>query len=250
MFTRCPKCRHQPLPADQALPAACPACGVILAKVSPSRRLSAARNRSLRPSTLDDAGGWRGLLWAAPERIDRFGWAWRALLLAGFALWGLQLIALDRRDGEMAASFIHGPLLIFHEAGHVLFRLGGEWLSVLGGTLGQLLMPALLMVALLWKNRDAFGAAIALWLLGVSLLDVAPYVHDALDPQLMLLSGSTGEAGGHDWIYLLSSMGLLHSAHGCATIVHTLGAALVLLALAWGGAWLWRMRQNSPMPAA
>ncbi len=250
MFTRCPKCRHQPLPTDQALPAACPACGVILAKVSPSRLLSAARSRRSTPSTPDDADGWRGLLWAAPGRIDRFGWARRALLLAAFALWGLQLIALDRRDGEMARSFIHGPLLIFHEAGHVLFRLGGEWLSVLGGTLGQLLMPALLMAALLWKNRDAFGAAIALWLLGVSLLDVAPYVHDALEPRLVLLNGSTGEAGGHDWIYLLSSLGLLARAHGCATIVHTLGAALVLLALAWAGAWLWRGRPHGAIPPA
>lgn len=28
----CPKCGHAPLPADQALPAACPACGIVLAK--------------------------------------------------------------------------------------------------------------------------------------------------------------------------------------------------------------------------
>jgi hypothetical protein len=33
MFEHCPKCQHTPLPADQSLPAACPACGVILAKV-------------------------------------------------------------------------------------------------------------------------------------------------------------------------------------------------------------------------
>jgi hypothetical protein len=244
MFTRCPKCRHQPLPADQALPAACPACGVILAKVA-ARLPSSARTRALRHATRDDAGDRGGLLWAAPGRIDRFGCVWRALLLAAFALWGLHLIALDRREGEMAASFIHGPLLIFHEAGHVLFRLGGEWLSVLGGTLGQLLMPALLMAALLWKNRDAFGAAIAMWLLGVSLLDVAPYVHDALEPRLMLLNGSTGEAGGHDWIYLLSSLGWLERAHGIAAFVHTLGAAVVLLALAWAGAWLWRLRPRA-----
>jgi hypothetical protein len=213
---------------------------VILAKVVSRGLASSARTRPQRASTLDDAGGWKELLWVAPAPIDRFGWAWRALLLAACAVWGVHLIALERRDGEMAASFIHGPLLIFHEAGHVLFRLGGEWLSELGGTLGQLLMPAMLMVALLWKNRDAFGAAIALWLVGVSLLDVAPYVHDALDPQLVLLNGSTGEAGGHDWIYLLSSLGLLQRAHGCATFVHTMGAALVLLALVWAGAWLWR----------
>ena len=32
-FAQCPKCTHAPLPQDQSLPAACPGCGVILAKI-------------------------------------------------------------------------------------------------------------------------------------------------------------------------------------------------------------------------
>jgi predicted nucleic acid-binding Zn-ribbon protein len=40
MFTLCPKCGHSPLPADQALPAACPACGVILAKVALAQKVA------------------------------------------------------------------------------------------------------------------------------------------------------------------------------------------------------------------
>ena len=31
-YPACPKCGHRPLPADQSLPAACPACGLVLAK--------------------------------------------------------------------------------------------------------------------------------------------------------------------------------------------------------------------------
>jgi hypothetical protein len=122
------------------------------------------------------------------------------------------LIAQDYRTGQMGSSFIHRPLLIFHEAGHVVFRLFGEWVTVLGGTLGQLIMPAILGGALLIKNRDPFGAAIGLWFVGVSLLDIAPYMYDALHPQLMLLSGMTGEDGGHDWIFLFSSLGLLQKS--------------------------------------
>ena len=34
---------------------------------------------------------------------------------------------------------------------------------------------------MLRKNRDPFGAAIALWLFGVSMLDVAPYMYDACE---------------------------------------------------------------------
>ncbi len=126
----------------------------------------------------------------------------------------------------------------------MLFRPFGEWMTVLGGTLGQLLMPAILAGALLLKNRDRFGAAIGIWLLGVSLLDVAPYVHDALHPQLTLLNGSTGEEGGHDWIYLLSSMNLLASAQRLGALVHALGTGVVLAALGWAAWVLWRQRQR------
>jgi hypothetical protein len=38
-----------------------------------------------------------------------------------------------------------------------------------------------------------------------SILDLAPYIYDARDPQLILLGGHTGEDGHHDWIYLLET---------------------------------------------
>ena len=192
----------------------------------------------------DEPEHWHDWLLPPPGPVDPVGWWARAALLALFAVWGLRLIGLDHRSGEIAGSFLHGPLLVFHEAGHVIFRFGGEWLTVFGGTLGQLLMPAILAAALLVKNRDPFGAAIGLWLLGVSLLDVAPYVHDALHPQLILLGGHTGEEGGHDWIYLLSSAGWLHRAPMLGALVHKLGALVVLAALAWAGWTLLRQREG------
>ena len=187
----------------------------------------------------DDKPSDIGLLPDIPTRMDPVTlWA-RVALLVAFAVWGASLIGMDYRTGEMGTSFIHRPLLVFHEAGHVLFRLLGEWMMVLGGTLGQLIMPAILGGALLVKNRDPFGASIGLWFFGVSLLDVAPYVYDALHPQLMLLSGMTGEDGGHDWIFLLSSLGLLPKAQIIGAVVHKLGALIVILALGWG---LWILR--------
>jgi hypothetical protein len=249
MYTRCPKCGHHPLPTEQSLPAACPACGVILAKLAQAGAAAARPGRSERVAAVgfdavDSAEPWPALLLRVPARVDTMGFRLRVALLAGFGVWGLWLIALDHRSGEMGASFIHGPLLIFHEAGHVIFRLFGEWLMVLGGTLGQLILPAVLCGALLLKNRDPFGAAIGLWFFGVSLLDVAPYMYDALDPQLVLLLGTTGEAGGHDWIYLFTSLGLRASAQRIGTLTHVLGAAVVLLALGWATWLLKRQRAN------
>jgi hypothetical protein len=73
-------------------------------------------------------------------------------------------------------------------------------------------------------------------------------MYDALHPQLMLLSGMTGEDGGHDWIYLFSSTGLLQESQLIGAIVHKVGALLVFLAIVWGG-WVLRLqhaRLNDP----
>lgn len=232
-FSRCPKCGQQPLPLDQTLPASCPRCGVILAKVGQRVRRSAPKPDDA-PAWPDTAADWMEPLTKTPGTVNAMHFWSRVALLAALALWSWVLITLDLRTGEFMDSFIHRPLLVFHEAGHVIFMAFGEWLTVLGGTLGQLLMPLIMAGALLFKNRDPFGASVGLWLLGVSLLDVAPYMYDALVPQLMLLSGHTGEDGGHDWIYLLSSLGLLAKAHLLGNLTHKLGALVMLLALGWG----------------
>jgi hypothetical protein len=238
MLDRCPRCRHRPLPAEQAFPAACPACGVILARAGERAPARAAR----RPVRDDDAEGLRALLLHVPDAVDPLAWWMRAALLAALAAWGWGLARADLADGEIMSSFIHGPLLVFHEAGHVVFRVLGETMTVAGGSLGQLVMPAILGAALLWKNRDPFGAAVALWLFGVSLLDLAPYMYDALEPQLVLLNGQVGEEGGHDWIQLFSQFHLLPRAQAIGRAVHAAGVGVVLAALAWGAAMLWLQR--------
>lgn len=240
-YSRCPRCQHHALPADQSLPAACPGCGVILAKIGQApRRLQPAESDG---AFEDSEGGWAARLTRVPAREAGPDFWARVLILAGLAVWSWSLIAMDYRTGGIGGSFIHRPILVFHEAGHVLFMPLGNWMMVLGGTLGQLLMPAILCGALLIKNRDTFGAAVGLWFLGVSVLDIAPYMYDALQPQLMLLSGRTGEDGGHDWIYLFSSMGLLPKAQLIGALCHKAGALIVLLALGWGG-WLLRRQHQ------
>lgn len=182
-----------------------------------------------------DRSDWPDLLLTVPEPVSRLRvWAHAALWVI-VTLWGLRLMSLDLRHGGMGDSFLHGPLLVFHEAGHVLLRPLGEWLTVFGGTLMQLLLPAVMCGALLLKTRDPFGAAVALWLFGVSVIDVAPYVYDARLPQLMLLTGGTGEEGGHDWIYLLDSVGLRARSQGLGQLVRLIGASIVLASLAWAG---------------
>lgn len=244
LFERCPKCNHAPLPADQSLPAACPACGLILAKYGappPPRRDREEPDELGKPSRWDELVA---LVTHVPEKVDATAFWARVVLWAVFVVWGVRLIAMEFRDLGVGASFLHGPLLVFHEAGHVIFRLFGEFMTIAGGTMMQLIMPAVLCGALLVKNRDPFGAAIGLWLLGVSLLDCAPYAYDALHPKLILLGGHTGEEGGHDWINMLSDLGMLKRAQGIGWMIHKAGALVVLGSMAWAGWLLWEQRKR------
>src|SRR5207247_9936208 len=103
---------------------------------------------------------------------------------------------------------------------------------VLGGSLTQLLVPLLCAGAFLWQTRDRFGAAIALWWAGESLIDVAPYINDARALQLVLLGGRTGaHVDGHDWEYLLNAIGLRPRDHAIASTVHAIGTLTMVAAL-------------------
>lgn len=243
-FEQCPKCDHAPLPAEQALPAACPACGLILAKFA----ALSSHDDDAQTVEIESVGGYwvqlRELMFHVPERVSTPTLYARALLWIVLLVWGARLIALDHRTGEINGSFLHGPLLVFHEAGHVIFSVLGEFMMIFGGTFAQLLLPAIIAGAFLIRNRDPFAAAVGTWLLGVSVLDVAPYVFDALEPKLILLGGHTGEEGGHDWIYLLGETGLTDSAHMLGWLAHKLGAVVVLGALTWAGWILFAHRQR------
>jgi hypothetical protein len=132
------------------------------------------------------------------------------------------------------ASFLHLPNLVFHEAGHILFGFFPRFLTVLGGSATQVLIPLVCLVAL-WRHGDRFGASVALWWVGQNFVDLAPYINDARDLQLVLLGGHTGqEVEGHDWEYLLQATHLSTWDHTLARLAHLYGIAVMLGALVWG----------------
>ena len=191
-YASCPKCGHAPLPEDQALPAACPACGLVLAKYGtvPIRQPSLARveqeNAEAETGTKREwLATW---LLPVPAEVAKANWIARIATLAAFLLWTLWIwVDSDIRAGTAGSNFLHMILLPFHEAGHyLLFRWFGQFIMTLGGTLGQHLMPIVLGGALLIQRRDPFGVAIFFWLLGFSTVDMGVYMYDAFDPKLHL----------------------------------------------------------------
>ena len=125
-------------------------------------------------------------------------------------------------------TFLHGVNLVFHEAGHVIFGFFGRFVAVLGGSLNQVLIPAVCVIAFL-HTRQRASAAVALFWTGQSLADVAVYAADGRAMALPLLA----EGLIHEWNYHLGVTGLLHRAEAIGRLMFGAGALLMLGALAF-----------------
>jgi hypothetical protein len=138
-------------------------------------------------------------------------------------------------------TILHGSILIFHEAGHILFMPFGEFMMVLGGSLFQLLLPLFLIGYFVWR-RDFFAACFAALYLAASLDNLSRYIADARAGELPLLGG---ERSNHDWTYLLIEMRRLDSDIAIGRFVHNCAVMLLWLALPAG---LWLAWQQDAQP--
>ena len=167
----------------------------------------------------------------------------RGAFLAGLLIWTIQF-ARAGMGLESASPILHMPDLVFHEAGHVLFGFFGQFMSVLGGSLLQFLVPVILAVAF-FRRRDTYGAVVCTWWAGQNLLDLAPYIADARALQLVLLGGQTGaEVEGHDWEFILMQLGWLHLDGAIGLAAYRTGLVMMFGALIWGAIHLARRRES------
>ena len=132
--------------------------------------------------------------------------------------------------------FLDGVNLLLHEAGHVFFGIFGQTLQFLGGTLGQLLFPAL-FVGYFWWRRQRFEAfLVAIWF-AESLMYTAEYMADAQRMALPLVGG-----GIHDWNWLFTRWGMLEHAEELGNHLHALASLFAIVALLGAG---WVLRQEA-----
>jgi hypothetical protein len=128
----------------------------------------------------------------------------------------------------MQGSFLDLVDLPIHETGHLIFRLFGEFLGVAGGSLFQVIFPAVFVGYFVWRFQY-YSAAIVLFWVGQSILNVWVYASDAVVMQLVLTSGFTGSEGSfHDWNYLLTSTGLIGSTKLIAGIIRAIGTIVII----------------------
>lgn len=251
MYSTCPKCKHERQAGNNTDPDKCPACGIIFSKWMKQQFAAPQRNSSPARGEKKSSNAIRLItssLFFVEEKVNPFVFYGRVLIFIGMTIWGWQFINMDfvNNPTEIGESFLHRINLIFHEAGHIIFMPFGWFMTKLGGTLGQLLMPAVVLFVFLFKNKNPFGASVGLWWLGQSTMECAPYIDDAYNQQLVLLGGVTGadRPGYHDWNAMLIDIGKLESHREIATTFNTSGMALIVLAIIWGGYLLHKQYKN------
>lgn len=245
-MTTCPKCGYTRQPRDRfVLEGTCPACGIAYNKYKAVRQNTQQAGREVSgdfkvraQETFNKKLAQQFLY--VPDQVDELSFWARAVLAALFALWGASFIIGGIDWESIGGSFLHNVNLPFHEFGHVLFIPLGRFMAILGGSLFQILLPLIFLVAFTIK-RDNFAASIMLWWCGQNFIDVSPYIQDAPYRSLPLISGMGEEA--HDWGNLLTMTGSLDKADTLAGVSFTLGSLLIIGAMIWAGVLLWKMKQ-------
>jgi len=170
-----------------------------------ARKLLAAASAAVRADA-PEAGEPRpaGRLWA------------RVVIISGLFIFYTQWLR-----NENYFSFLDLVNLPFHEAGHVFLGFFGTFIMTLGGTIFQLLIPAVCLVHL-WRRGANLGWQLCLFWIGENLLNISIYAGDAIKQVLPLVGG-----GGHDWTYLLTETGLIAHTEGVEKFIFLCGSAVI-----------------------
>ena len=153
-----------------------------------------------------------------------------AAFAAGF---GIFLLVLFRSEPGFMFPLDYANLL-FHEAGHPVVGLFSARLEPYGGTLGQLVFPAVLVVAF-WRKGQPLGfAAGGIWFFE-NWFNIARYMADARAMQLPLVGG-----GDHDWNTILGRWGALQYDVQIAFVLRIVAWLGIAAVCGWIGWRTWR----------
>ena len=206
----CPKCGfEQPEKNTECL-----RCGIVFAKFDPNRSAPVSsspstENHSETAELLDTADRW----------IYRTG---KYVVIGIMAFFFFYMVI--KRSSWCFLDYVNLP---FHESGHLLFSPFGETISFLGGTIGQLMWPLILMVYFI-RRKEALSASFCLFWFGENFLNISKYIADARSMALPLVGG-----GIHDWNFLLGKWHILRYDHTIANVVFVFGVILTILSMVW-----------------
>tara|TARA_R110001632_G_scaffold22173_6_gene63963 strand:+ start:12517 stop:13110 length:594 start_codon:yes stop_codon:yes gene_type:complete len=131
---------------------------------------------------------------------------------------------------SMIYFVIDNLTLIIHEAGHTIFGIfGWRFLTVLGGTLLQILLPFLLFIVS-WRSRKIVVSQASLYWLGFAWLDSAAYCADAYTQDLPLIGNLPKSS--HDFLNILSDMNILNHYKTISWVMFVIGCFILITGIA------------------
>ncbi len=141
------------------------------------------------------------------------------------------LYAFSDRSGFLILDYVN---LIIHEGGHAFFSWFGYIITILGGTLGELIVPFLCAIYFFWRREIAGCAFSGLWFFE-NFLYIGTYMADARAEALPLVG-----SGEHDWAILFGQWGLLLQDQRIGGMTRMLGWLGMFAVTAWLAWHVWR----------
>lgn len=123
--------------------------------------------------------------------------------------------------------FIDYVNLIIHEGGHFFFSWFGYTIMILGGTLGELLVP-LLCAAYFWWKRETTAVAFCSFWFFENFLYIGTYMSDARTAALPLVGSEES-----DWTILFAQWGVLARDQQIGHAMRALGWLGMLATITW-----------------
>jgi hypothetical protein len=167
---------------------------------------------------------------------------WKPVSLAAAIGWlafyiSFFLYAAFDRSGFLFLDYVN---LIIHEGGHFFFSWFGYTIMILGGTLGELIVP-LLCALYFFGQREATAVAFCTFWFFENFLYIGTYMADARTLQLQLVG-----SGDHDWEILFGQWSVLQYDQRIGGIARNLGWLGMAAVIVW---FVWRTKLVSRQPA-
>ena len=159
------------------------------------------------------------------DRPENWQQVSRAALIGWLVFYGLFLLhAAASRSGFLILDHAN---LIIHEAGHFFFSYYGYTIMILGGTLGELLVPLLCGIYFFW-HRQTSGVAFSSFWFFENFLYIGVYMADARAGNLPLVGSEVS-----DWEILFTKWGVLGRDVVIGGLTRKAGWLGMLAAMAW-----------------
>jgi hypothetical protein len=134
------------------------------------------------------------------------------------------LYAFMDRSGFLFLDYVN---LMIHEGGHFFFSWFGETIHILGGTLGELIVPLLCAAFFFWKRETAGFAFSCFWFFE-NFPYIGTYMADARTSALPLVGSDES-----DWTILFGQWNLLLQDEKIGGAMKILGFVGMIVSVLW-----------------